>query len=532
MMAKFFYAALAGNALITGCAATAVKLGKNKRRNVQRGEPTMEALLQKARPYGKKGARRRLDQGFQVDGTYNIKFSQCVDVKLYDEDLFDEEVVEYTKSGQIISAKSFAIFHVCQEDDCYYESEDDLYIVDLATYVQNVASYHANAKASYCTACDTYYDNYCTAQDDAYDADAYNDDAGGNDGDDAVAANDGDDAAAADEAQDDAASYYAGDDVARRLAKNKQRRTTSYIDCDQCKANGCLDKGNDDGQQQEDDGDDTVAELIEDISQCLNTGLNWNDDDLYLGFMCSPYDGDGVELAVFLDNQCTVYTSLKSFSDIPTWYIYSDEDVFTEAETYIKNAFTDTMPCLYEEFGDPAYQPGDDDAAAAANDDGYQVNDYCTGIFEEGPIAFNSCAQSDDQNNGNENYNQNEVDDQIKFYDYDMNYDDVRDLEVVCSVLQNMDGEYYYHYDDENSGTWNDHSGWAGFKKKKSNKGRWGYLNGGSLEGFSTSSIAIFLYVLLGVSMVISILFVIGVHEKKKREKLQCEPVYRGGKLV
>jgi len=274
--------------------------------------------------------------------------------------------------------------------------------------------------------------------------------------------------------------------------------------------------------------------LIEDISQCLNTGLNWNDDDLYVGFMCSPYGGDGVELAIFLDNQCTVYTSLKAFTDIPTWYIYNDEDMFTEAETYIKNAFTETTPCLLQEFGDPNYQNnGDDDAAAnddaaAANDDGYEVNDFCAGVFQEGPIAFNSCLQNDDQNNDNQNQNQND-DDTYNWYSYDMNYDDSRDLDEVCVVLQQMEGEYGYHYDAENSGTWNDHSGWD--NNNKNSKGRWGFLSGGeSKEVFSTKGVVIFFYVVLGVSLIVGVLFVIGVHEKKKRER--SEPVYQGGRLV
>jgi len=36
---------------------------------------------------------RYLDQ-MELDGSLNIKFSQCVDVKLKDDDLFSEDVVE------------------------------------------------------------------------------------------------------------------------------------------------------------------------------------------------------------------------------------------------------------------------------------------------------------------------------------------------------------------------------------------------------------------------------------------------------
>ena len=185
-------------------------------------------------------------------------------------------------------------------------------------------------KSNYCNACDQYYYNLCVS--------SGNDDGGNNGGDDAYAANyaanddggnGGDDAYAA---ADDMANYYNGDDAARRLfpIDHQQRRAASYITCDGCSAYGCL--SNDDDTTYTDDyngnnananandqeeQDKAVLEMIEDVSQCLNTGINFNGNDLYVGFMCSPYSGDGVELAVFFDNECTVYTTLKKFEDIP-----------------------------------------------------------------------------------------------------------------------------------------------------------------------------------------------------------------------
>ena len=187
-------------------------------------------------------------------------------------------------------------------------------------------------KSNYCNACDQYYYNLCVS--------SGNDDGGTNGGDDAYAANyavnddggGGDDAYAA---GDDMANYYNGDDAARRLFpidhNQQQRRAASYITCDGCSAYGCL-SNDDDASAYTDDyngnnananandqeeEDKAVLEMIEDVSQCLNTGINFNGNDLYVGFMCSPYSGDGVELAVFLDNECTVYTTLKKFEDIP-----------------------------------------------------------------------------------------------------------------------------------------------------------------------------------------------------------------------
>ena len=166
-MVKFSFIALA-SALATASATTgtikkSIKLGN---RNLRRGDPATEALLKKATPY-KRGtennaARRRLDgEKLEIDGTYNLKFSECVDVKTTAEDLFSDELVEYAQAGSVVAAKSYVLFHVCQGDDCYYEADADLYMVDLPTYLTNVATYHANKRNDYCEACEEFED-YCT----------------------------------------------------------------------------------------------------------------------------------------------------------------------------------------------------------------------------------------------------------------------------------------------------------------------------------------------------------------------------------
>ena len=447
-------------------------------------------------------SHRRLD--FKIDGTYSIKFSQCVDLKLRSDDLFNDDTIGYTKAGQMISTKSYVLFHVCQGDECCYESDDDLYFVDLPTYVMNMATYHATAKTSYCEACDTYYADFCASN--------------------------------------------------RKLSATVEelqkihRRTSSYITCSQCEAYGC---GNNDDQQNnnDDEVDEIVVELINDISQCLNTGLRFNDYEMYVGFMCSSNNGGkGVELAIFLDDHCTMYTNLKSFNDIPSYSIYNNAAIFTKAETYIKNSFTETTSCLDEEFDDPSNQSnGDDDNA------GDEVNEYCSGIFEAGAVAFNSCASSNDDQNKYESYQNN--DDKYNFYAYDMNYDGDEDLNEVCYVLQGMEGAYTYNYDSSNSGSWyssssgNGSSGSSG--NSQSSKGNWSFFNRGGKSsgegnaGSNTSSaagavdvgisgVAIFLYVLLSFAIIILTLFGIGWYARKKRRegRVSDEPAYIGGRLV
>jgi hypothetical protein len=96
------------------------------------------------------------------DGSYNLRFSQCIDVKLRDDDLFDDRVIDYVQNGEIVSSKSVVLFHLCQRDECFYESEDDLYMVDLRSYVKYAAQYHAGRRSDYCGACGE-FEEMCNA---------------------------------------------------------------------------------------------------------------------------------------------------------------------------------------------------------------------------------------------------------------------------------------------------------------------------------------------------------------------------------
>jgi hypothetical protein len=123
----------------------------------RRGDPGTEALLKKVRPYF--AGPRRLQEEVAFDGSYNLKFSRCVDVKTYDELLFDgEDIIEDVKAGDVVAVKSYVLFHVCQSATCDYDAEDDLYVIDLPTYLKGVAQYHANKRNDYCTECEMFAD--------------------------------------------------------------------------------------------------------------------------------------------------------------------------------------------------------------------------------------------------------------------------------------------------------------------------------------------------------------------------------------
>jgi hypothetical protein len=133
-------------------------------------DPTIQALLQRARPYqpqkeqSHQQKQRKLDD-IQFDGSYSLKFSQCLDVQTYNDELFDQDILEYSSSGKVVSVKSYVLFNICQTNvNCNYDADDvNMYMVDLQTYLGSAAQYRANIRNDYCEACDKYED-YCNPQ--------------------------------------------------------------------------------------------------------------------------------------------------------------------------------------------------------------------------------------------------------------------------------------------------------------------------------------------------------------------------------
>lgn len=107
-------------------------LNNNQNSDTDNKSSLTKALLQSARPYRPKNnainninidtttqhkqhqpKHRKLDGNLEITSSHTLKFSQCIDLQLLDKDLFDENVIDYTKNGQIMSTKSFALFHFC-----------------------------------------------------------------------------------------------------------------------------------------------------------------------------------------------------------------------------------------------------------------------------------------------------------------------------------------------------------------------------------------------------------------------------------
>ena len=134
----------------------------------------------------------------------------------------------------------------------------------------------------------------------------------------------------------------------RRLTESKHSKKIerkladkTYIDCGQCQTYECFvdEEDLDDNAQTQENIDNKVSQWIEELAGCQETGDQWNGIDIYTSAICSPY-GDGIELAAFADEECSLYVNELAFQDVTQNY-EDDIDYLTLAEYYIKTAFSE-----------------------------------------------------------------------------------------------------------------------------------------------------------------------------------------------
>ena len=107
---------------------------------------------------------RHLNQNFDLSAGYSIQFNQCVALKTepYDDEImFADSLIGYTSAGKIVSQRSYVLFNVCETQNCdYYASDDNLFMVDINTYMAALSVFYGYIQENYCAACQNSY-NYC-----------------------------------------------------------------------------------------------------------------------------------------------------------------------------------------------------------------------------------------------------------------------------------------------------------------------------------------------------------------------------------
>jgi len=226
---------------------------------------------------------------------------------------------------------------------------------------------------------------------------------------------------------------------------------------------GCF-NGNDkeeNEQQQEGEGNynnnngnlitiEEMVEWVEQMAECYETGVQYNGIDLSAGFMCNE-EGDGVELAVFLDNDCSLYSAKQSYSSL-----FPNSAYVRNSQSIVTFPFTNLIDCAADpEWASPEEMYNNDGNNNNNNNNNYEApeaNEYCQEFIGGASILpINYCEYGNDGNNNNnsndENQNENNENNNNQYtqffqgFSYDLTEEQSEDPYYACTVLRVQEGE-------------------------------------------------------------------------------------------
>lgn len=95
---------------------------------------------------------------FELTAMYSFSFDKCVSLRTEPTDageiIFDANLEPYTSKGEIVAEKSYILFNVCKTKYCdYYKADDNLFMIDIGTYMAAIADYYVSRREAYCDAC-------------------------------------------------------------------------------------------------------------------------------------------------------------------------------------------------------------------------------------------------------------------------------------------------------------------------------------------------------------------------------------------
>jgi len=292
-------------------------------RRMKEGMVNRDVLLKGAKPYNQ-AAVRKLDENeaFEITGKYSIQFNNCISMTVQNADIAeDENLIEMAANGDLISEKDYILFNVCETEYCSYYGEDDkmTFIAEVGVYFQAISQYLPTKVEQYCEACEENYD-YCYAMytGQQYYPEGYEPEEEEEEEEEAEEEGDED---------GDERRRLLNKRPKRKLKNNDNRRLANnevlkFVDCQMCKDYECLDfheksaNGyyDEDGEYVEAELDDAM-EWLNGFSECAETNAYMDDYQMFSNLMCNA-DGTGLEIGLFLDEDCFMYTPKLSFADI------------------------------------------------------------------------------------------------------------------------------------------------------------------------------------------------------------------------
>jgi hypothetical protein len=451
-------------------------------RRLKNGLVNKQTLMAGAKP-ANEYTKRKLDQNaFQINGKYSIQFDHCLSLTVQNDDLWqDANYVDMAANGDLISAKDYIIFNVCETEYCSYDSEDDklTFIADVGTYFQALSQYLPTKVEEYCQACEQNYD-YCYAQ---YSGEQYYPEGYQPEEEEEEEQAVEEEADAEEQAEDEQAE----DEQAEGGRKLQNGQVVKFINCQMCADYECLDfqqtssngYTNENGEYVEVELNEAI-EWLNGFSECAQTYAYLDEYVLYSGLMCNAY-GNGLEIGLYLDEECTMYTPKIAYKDVMQ---SADQAYYGMIHDVVEFTFTnDGIECYdpevvwYNEV-DYYYQNQN-----AEQQDGEQEEDngevpeaaqWCQELVrDDSAVDLYDCGGYAPEDNGDE-----EGDDYVNtyaWYSYELKAEDAENVQAVCYVVQNLQGEHHSSYNGNLESL---------FDYKKTNKsGSSGGLSPGGIAG-------------------------------------------------
>lgn len=382
------------------------------------GKVNKQVLMRGASPYNDAAKRKLDDAEWEIDGSYSIEFDSCISLMTQNDDLFDDEdgtLAGLAESGMVKSETSYITFTVIGS------SETMTFITDVATYFNALSQYLPDKVDAYCEGCKENED-YCDGTLEAQMADE----------------------AEEDEAEEEEEEAEEGDEGERKKRRKLANgRTVEYIDCSKCEAYTCFDEEEEEGEERKLEEEvyemDDAIEWLNGLAECAAIeDAVYGDYELYAGLMCNQ-EGNGVEIGVFFDEECSLYTTAKSYYDImpddAKTYYYMTQDI-------VQYTFTNTFPCeqVEVEYINPYTEQEDEEEEEEDDGEAAESSEYCNALFDN-TVSMSDCGMdADEQEDAEED--DGEYDENLStysWYTYEITQEDAEDAASVCAVLKGWD---------------------------------------------------------------------------------------------
>ena len=127
-------------------------------RTIRADSSASRQIMEHAVRVNRQGERILQENKFELTAMYSFNFDKCVSVRTEPSDageiIFDANLEQYASKGEIVPQKSYILFNVCKTKYCdYYKSDDNLFMIDIGTYMAAIADYYVSRHEAYCDAC-------------------------------------------------------------------------------------------------------------------------------------------------------------------------------------------------------------------------------------------------------------------------------------------------------------------------------------------------------------------------------------------